>query len=209
MDSVASFPIRPATATDIPALERLMLANFPHLFTGTMGNAPDAVKLQVLIALRHARRDPVGGHFVATAPDGAVVAMLAYETHAMTGGTTGGRLAALRPLGWGGMVRFIGVAQLAFIHQSPDADEVYIRNGAVDSAYRRHGLALRLLQTIEAETAAQGYRQWVGWVASTNAASAAMMSKNGYAPTGTVRTFWRGKLLGEPTLYRYEKRVTG
>ena len=198
---------RPATPGDLGAVERLLLESFPRLFTALMGDAPAERKLQTLLALRHTRADPAAGVFVAEA-GGSVIGTMAYDSPALySSGYRPGRLSALRQLGPLGALRFGVVARFGLLSQPPSSGELVIRSGAVVPEWRRHGVAARLLRTIEETTAADGYREYVGWVATTNEKSRQLMLASGYTEGVTRRHRLRGWLIGEPAMIRFSKPV--
>jgi ribosomal protein S18 acetylase RimI-like enzyme len=85
---------------------------------------------------------------------------------------------ALRPLGLRGMVRALVRATRSYYRPAPH--EAYFFAMAVAPAYRRRGIAERLLQAAEAQARAWDKTLASGFVARGNTASLGLLCKHGY-----------------------------
>ena len=200
-----SIHYRPAVETDIFAIERLVLHNFPHLMRALMGNKPDYVKHRVLIGLRQTRAHPVDNVFVATNGANKPIGVVSYDTVESVTGFKKGRLAVLKPLGILGALRFLLAARYAFFKYIPVSDDVYMRTLAIDKAYRRQGVGCHLWQYAENEAQTAGYKKATCLIASKNSAALNLAEQMKYRPCGEYQTYWRGRFIGEPSLTYLEK----
>ena len=202
-----TFTIRPARVEELADVERMVLTSFPHLFQPLFGPLPVAQQIEIMMTLRRTRVDPTAGLFVAVDEGEQVVGTMAFEHAALHTEVTPERLRAVMSLGLRAAIRFAFVSNFVLIKERPAADEFIIRSGAVLPAWRRHGVAARLIQRIEEEAVGEGFREYVGWVALTNPASQALMLSNGYAIGRHKRYLLRGWIANEPAMIRFYKAV--
>lgn len=200
-----SFHYRPAVEADIVAIERLVLHNFPHLMHALMGSRPDYIKHKVLIGLRQTRLHPIANVFVATNEAEKPIGVVAYDTRDSVTGFNKGRLAALKPLGIMGMLRFLLMARYAFYKYMPVDEDVYMRTLAIDRTYRRQGVGCQLWQYAENAAQSTGYRKATVLIASKNKAALSLAEQMNYRLCGEYKTYWRGRIIDEPSLTYLEK----
>jgi ribosomal protein S18 acetylase RimI-like enzyme len=200
--------IRPAGLEDLAAVERLLLSTSPDALERAFGKRTADVRVEALVRLRLVRPDPTEGTLIARTRTGELAGFARYTTAEMRAAPVRKRIAALRPLGLLGIVRFAVVATLAFHRYMPESDEVYLSGIGVDPRFRRRGLALRLIQRRERETAARGYRRWTSHVSSSNAAARRLFAKAGYDERSVSSSVWRRRLLREPARVRLERRLS-
>jgi ribosomal protein S18 acetylase RimI-like enzyme len=169
--------VRPAMPADLVAVEGLLLHIFsPPPRSTRGGTAPDR-RIAARVALRHALGRPVEGVLVAV-DDQTLAGVLCVITRESAARPCLRWLPALRPLGLRGMVRTLLRAMRTYYRPAPH--EAYLFAFAVAPAYRRHGIAERLLQAAEALARARDKTLAIVMVARGNVASLGLLRKHGY-----------------------------
>ncbi len=170
--------IEPAALGDLPAVERLLIATFHgHL-------CPSAVERQARVRLALRPAPPAG--LIVARMEAALTGVVTVVTAETAGLPSPAWLPALRPLGLLGAARFLATALRTSLYR-PRPDEAYLFGLAVAPAYRRRGIAARLLDAAEQHARALGKRRMIAHVARDNAASLALFRRRGYdvaAPSG-------------------------
>jgi ribosomal protein S18 acetylase RimI-like enzyme len=140
--------IRPARREDLAEVERLMVLAFPDVLGPALGDRPLKVKVETLLRLRAGRPDPTAGTVVARTRDGELAGVSRFVTADMRDAPILTRLAALRPLGVLGALRFLAVVSIAFIRYRPAPDEAFLSGIAVEERFRGRSVARRLLEFV-------------------------------------------------------------
>ena len=184
--------IRPARLDDLEAVDRLLVETFGNSAGSVFAGVPAEVQLRLRRRLRRLAARPAEGLLVAAGRTGiaGVVLLATAESH---GRPPLAALAALRPLGVLGLIRFC-VAAWATIHR-PAADEVYLFGLAVAPSHRRQGIAELLLRRAEEEARRLGKTVMSADVAPTNRASLALCEKRGFGPGEPAGRRWRRLIL--------------
>jgi ribosomal protein S18 acetylase RimI-like enzyme len=182
--------IRPATVANLEAVERLLVDTFSPRAGPHPGNIGPDRRIAARIALRQLNDRPVVGVLVAV--DGqtlaGVASVITRDIAAWPGPLW---LPALRPLGLRGMLRTLAWATRSYYRPAPH--EAYLFAFAVAPAYRRHGIAGKLLQAAEAQARAWDKTLASAFVAHGNAASLGLLRKYGYREV--PMPWYRGRRL--------------
>jgi ribosomal protein S18 acetylase RimI-like enzyme len=204
---VLGLEYRGATAGDLEAVERLLLATFGAGPWAALRGIPPDLALGVRLALRRAAPDPTGGLLVAC--DGpALAGVIAFET-AETADPPGlAALRHLRPLGLPAALRVL--ARLRATAYRPAPDEAYFWGLAIEPPYRRRGLGAGLIAAAEGAARRRDKRVARCLIAGDNAASLALARKRGFRETpapASPAALLRRLIPGRRRVVRLEKAL--
>lgn len=196
--------IRPATFADLPMIERLRLETFSVTTTSTLRGVPLDVQLKVRVNMWQLTEGLLKSLLVGM--DGEqLVGTIAVGTTETTLRFAWAQLTVLHQLGFGRMVRYLGV--WALTHYEPAADEAYLYGLVVAPAYRRRAAGRELMAAAEEQARQWGKRIASGFIERSNTPSLQLVQKMGYCCVEPPRNALRRLLVRKPTFVRVEKAL--
>jgi ribosomal protein S18 acetylase RimI-like enzyme len=200
----SSIEIRLATRNDLDAVERLKIKIFSSQPHPAMGQLPLEVQVKVRLALNEATGNLPGQIFGAF--DGScLVGVTSFETAENLRFPKWKDFSILRPLGFWGILRLMFIVAISYYPSNPH--EAYFHGTAIESEYRRRGIAEQLRMAAEQQALHMGKDLAVVIVSRENIASIKLAKKLGYHEVANRHNFLRPLFLGAPKFIRLEKQI--
>jgi ribosomal protein S18 acetylase RimI-like enzyme len=197
--------IRPLSAKDLEAVERLKIGIFSSQPHSAMGRLPLETQIQVRVALNKATGN-LPEQTIGAFDGPRLVGVTSFETAENLRFPRWKDAAVLLPLGLFGILRLLFVASLSYYPSNPR--EAYLHGLAIDADYRRRGIAERLMTATEQQALHMGKDFAVIMISQKNTASLNLVKKLDYHEIIYQRNFLRTFFLGEPEFIRLEKQIT-
>lgn len=205
MSIANTIDIRPATKEELETAELLRAKMFQKGEDSAAKRAAIARQIKVRLKIGELVGEPPGHTLIAWDNDKAVGVMyVEMKEHSNPVPGLAG-LWALRPLGIVGIVRYLMLALLAYRARHPD--EAYLHSLAILPAYRKRGIATRLLHAIEKIAVDLGKTKISSLTANDNIVVQHMVNNLGFHNVAMPRSWWRRALLGKAKFMYFEKNL--
>lgn len=184
---MSTLTLRPATADDLPTIARLLTQLYAAELPGALTGSPAGQARVLEFTLSTNNQRGLHRRYVASDAVGQVVATAAMEVPGETpydrapDGTIG---MALKEMGYGPTLRLLLVVARSMIatYQRTLPDAVFLHSVVVDEGQRGQGVGRQLMNALEAQALAEGYRSSLLQVLAANQPARRLYTQLGYQP---------------------------